>query len=455
MRLSVARFLTLTLAVVAVPSIAEAGARRRVRVGGRAPSVAGLGTQAVKSDEQIQQIIRSTPTGGVAQLPAGAFRTAVVIDRPMTLVAAPAGTTFDASTLGLPGIEILAGVADVAIEGVRIVGATDGIAARGGNDRLALRRVTVAASSNVGARIATSADVSLADVAFDGNVGGGLDLTATRARLTGLAFRANGGASARLAGQDVELTDGVFDAADEGVRFAGLRCRVSRTTMRGIAVAARFAAGSDASTFSRCDVRTCASLAIADEGSRFATIEGNRTDVTSSDAVRLAGSWHVVEGNVVAGSNGAGVAGRGTSLRVTDNTFNATRGEGVRLEGDGNTVEANHVVASGSTAVRVIGAGCVVAMNDCPQASGAGFDVRGAHNLIVGNRADGARLDGVLVAGDANTIQGNQLVDTGAAGIRIASGAGNIVIENSILRCGGRGFEDAGTGTTLGGNRID
>ena len=455
MRLSVVRFLTLSLAVVALPSMAEAGARRRVRIVGAAPAAGVSAPAAVKSDEEIQQVIRSTPTGGVAQLPFGAFRTAVVIDRSMTLVGSPAGTTFDGSTLGLPGIEILAGVTDVTIEGVRIFGATDGIAARGGNDRLLLRRVAIAGASNMGARIATSADVALTDVTFDGNVGGGLDLTATRARLTGLSFHANGGSSARLAGQDIELIDGAFDTAPEGVRFAGLRCRVFRATMRDVAIVARFAAGSDTSTLSRTDVRGCSSLAIADEGSIFATIEGNRTDVTASDAIRLAGSWHAVEGNTIAGSKGAGVTGRGTSLRVADNTFQAPGAEGVRLEGDGNTVEANHIVAAGLGAVRVIGSGCVIAMNDCPQASGAGVDAKGSHNVIVGNHADNARLEGLRVEGDANVLQGNQLVGTGAAGIRIVAGAGNLVTANSILRCGGRGFEDAGTGTTLEANRID
>lgn len=448
----VSRFLALSIAAAAtVPSLAEAGARRRVRLPGNAP----IATTAVKSDESIHEAIRRTPTNGVCRLPRGAFRTTITVDRSMTIVASPLGTTIDATSLGRPAVEILAGVADVTIDGVRVVGATDGIVAQGGNDRLSLRRVTVVASSGVGVRVALSGDVSLDRVVFDGNALGGLDLVARRARLTGLSFRSNGAPSATLGGEDVELLESAFDSSPEGVRFAGLRCRVFRATMRNVDVVARFARGSDTSTLARCDVRGTSTLAITDEGSIFATIEGNRTDVTTSDAIRLAGSWHMVENNTIAGSKGAGVVGRGTSIRVTENTLNAPAGAGVRLEGDGNTVEANHVNAAGSTGVSVTGDGCVIAMNDCPDALGAGIDVSGDHNLVIGNRADSARGEGVRLEGDANTVQGNQLFGTRAAGIRIAGGSSNLVTSNSIIRCGGRGFEDAGTGTTLQANRID
>jgi len=439
------------VAALALPSIAEAGARRRIRVVG-APAAPSA---PVKSDEAVTEILRRTPRGGIAQLPAGAFRTAVVIDRPMTLVASPAGTTFDATGLSRPGIEVLAGVTDVVIDGVRIVGATDGLVADGGNDRLAIRRVVALGCAGRGARVASSADVTIDRATFDGNGTGGLDLIAEGARLTGLSFHANGGAAATLAGRDVELADGVLEGGAEGVRFAGLRCRVFRTTMRDVAVAARFTSTSDTSTLSRCDVRGAASLAVTDEGSMFATIEGNRVDGTSSDAVRLLGSWHVVEGNVIVRAGGAGVVGRGTSLRVTENTMASPAADGASLIGDGNTIEANKITGAGGAGVRVAGASCVIAMNECPGAMREGVSLVGAHNIVVGNRADAARLQGVLVTGDANMIQGNQLLGTGAAGIRIGGGTANVVTSNTILRCGGRGFEDAGVATAIENNRID
>lgn len=453
MRSSVAVLFALSIAAVA-PSLAEAGARRWVRPvgnGGASKPVAG-----VKSDDAVQQVIRSTPAGGVAILPLGAFRAAVVIDRPMTLLAAREGTTFDATGLNLPAIEILPGVTDVTIDGLRLVGAgAEGLVARGGNDRLALRRLTVAASTGVGVRILSSADVVLERVSLEGNLGGGLDLVATRARLSGVSFRANGGTAAVLGGLDVELLDSAFEGGAEGIRFAGLRVRAFRAVMRNVATAARFAASSDTCALSRADVRGAASLAIADAGSVFATIEDNRCDATSSDAIRLAGSWHVVEGNVLAGAKGACVTGRGTSLRVADNDIANTTAEGVRLEGDGNTVEGNRIKSSGAANVAVVGAGCVVAMNECTKAGAAGVAVSGAQNIVMGNRATSSRREGLLVTGDANTLQNNQLVGTGLAGIRIAAGSANLVSTNSILRCGGRGFEDAGTGTVLDRNRID
>ncbi len=454
MRSSVAVLFALSIAAAVVPSLAEAGSRRWVRPFGNGASAKP--TVGVKSDDAVQQVIRSTPAGGVAILPFGSFRAAIVIDRPMTILAAREGTTFDATGLNLPAIEILAGVTDVTIDGLRLVGAgSEGLVARGGNDRLALRRLTVVASTGVGIRILSSADVVLERISLEGNLGGGLDLVATRARLSGVSFRANGGTAATLGGVDVELLDSAFEGGAEGVRFTGLRIRAFRAVMRNVATAVRFAATSDTCTLSRADVRGAASLAIADTGSVFASIEDNRCDTTSADAIRLAGSWHVVEGNVIAGSKGACVTGRGTSLRVADNDITNTTAEGVRLEGDGNTVEGNRIASTGAASVTVVGSGCVVAMNECVKAGAEGVCVRGAQNIVMGNQATSSRREGLLVTGDANTLQNNQLLGTGAAGIRIAAGSANLVSTNSILRCGGRGFEDAGMGTVLDRNRID
>jgi hypothetical protein len=445
--------LALTLAV-ALPSAAEAGSRRRVRPFGSGGSATT--STPVRSDEAIQAALAKTPAGGVCVLPAGAWRSAIVVDRPLSIVGSGSGTTLDATGLGRPAIEILAGVTDVTIDGLRLVGAgSDGLAARGGNDRLTIRRTTIVGCAGFGARIEASATVVLERSTFDGNAAGGLDLVAVGGRASALAFRANRGAAASIGGKDVELVDARIESGVEGLRFAGVRVRAFRPVIRAVGVAARFVAGSDACVLSRADVRGVASLAVCEEGSVFATIEDCRCDATSSDAVRLAGLWHVVDGNVVAGAKGAAVTGRGGSLRVVDNRFRASVAEGVRLFGDGNTVEGNEIVRTGGASIAVEGHGCVVAMNSCEDSGAEGVRVQGGSNVVMGNETTGCDREGLLVAGDANTIQGNRLVDAAAAGIRVASGAGNFVASNTILRCGGAGFEDAGTGTVRDRNKID
>src|SRR5688500_10165262 len=131
------RVLVLLVALAALPAVAEASGRRRTRPG--LPAVTGAATP--KSDEAVQAALDSTPAGGIVRLPYGVYRTAIVVDRPLTLVAHPRGTTLDSRSLGRPAIEVLEGVAGVVVDGVRIAGSdVDGIHAHDGADRLRVVR---------------------------------------------------------------------------------------------------------------------------------------------------------------------------------------------------------------------------------------------------------------------------------------------------------------------------
>ena len=206
--------LLVACATLAVPSVAEASSRRRTRRGANPAAPSG----PPRSDETVQRILADTPAGGTAYLPAGTYRTSVVVDRPMRIVASIFGTTLDADGLGRPAIEVMPGVADVSIEGVRLVRAQgDGLLARGGNDRLLLSRVAVVGCQGDGARIVASDGVVLDRCSFDLNGGDGLDVAGRGTKASRLSFLGGRAAAVVLRGEDVALVDSLFVGGPAGV----------------------------------------------------------------------------------------------------------------------------------------------------------------------------------------------------------------------------------------------
>jgi hypothetical protein len=446
---SSARVLVAVLAVAAVPALAEAGSRRRTRRG-----VAPVTTAtAPKSDEAVQAAIASTPTGGVAWLPYGVYRTAIVIDRPMTVVSDRRGTTLDAAGLGRPAIEVR--VAGVTIDGVRVTASSvDGIVAGEAADRVRLVRCVVEACAGDGIRIGAAASVTVDSCVLDRNGGDGVDISARGGVVERSTFRENVGAGVRVGGEDVRVSDCTFLGGAEGIAFVGVRGTAYRVSFRSTRVAAHFLPTSEDCSLERCDARYLATLAIVDDGAYHARIQSCRASGTSSDAITLRGTWHVVEGNSLGRVHGTAVVGDGLSLRVADNSVVSADAAGVRLVGMGNTVEGNVLGPCGGDAVAVEGTANVVSNNECRDGSGAGLAVEGPMNLVVGNRVIGSAGEGIRLAGDGCTLQDNRLERTGLEGI-VVTGRDNVVRTNSIARCGGLGVSDAGVGTTFDRNRID
>lgn len=452
-RPSVVALLALATLTVA-PAVAEAGSARRAR---RPAPIANPGTtSSLKSDESVQAALAATPAGGLLRLPFGSFRTALRIDRPMTVVADPRGTRLDAKGLGRAAVEVAPGVTGVTIDGVVVAASdTDGITVGAGCDGLRVARSTFERCAGDGLHVARSADVRIEGCVFDRNAGDGLDLDAVGGVVTGCTFRENGGAAARLAGTDVMLTTSSSNGGAEGVVFEGLRIAATRVAFRGTRLLARFAAGSDTCGLERCDGRDVTTLATTDEGSTYARIVGNRVAGTTGDAVILRGTWHTVEGNSLGRVLGSAVVGDGLSLRVAENSTLSTAGNGVRLSGMGDTVEGNVLGPCGADALVLEGVAHLVARNVVRDGNGSGLVLDGEFHQAVANRITNVPGAGIRLEGDDCLVEGNRLERAGLEGIVVAAGRDNQLRANAIARCGGRGLADDGVDTVLERNRID
>jgi hypothetical protein len=435
---------------LAVPAVAEAGPRTRAR---RGPG-GGVAAGPTIADDPLLAVVAATPSGGRAYLPRGVFRTALILDRPMTLVGSPFGTTLDGTGLGLPGVRVLSGVADVSLQGLRVENADqDGVLAEGGNHRLQLRSVTLLHNGGDGARVVDAAGVVVDRCRLEANAGDGLDASGPALRATRLVVRRNGGAGVVVRGFQGQVTDGSFEGGADGVRLEGERGVARRNAFRDVRVAGRFGATSDTCSFERNDVRGGVSALLADPGSIYGTASGNRVRGVSGDAFGLSGTWHSVLSNDVERAAGAGVDGDGSSFRVQGNDVKDA-GLGISLRGTGNMVDSNEVEGAKGPSLAVEGDGNVVALN---RTSGGadGILLAGSMNRAVSNVVEDARGEGLVLSGDANTLQGNVLHATAGNGIRVAAGVANYLVANSIVGCGDRGFVDAGSGTVLERNRIE
>lgn len=446
------RPIVLALAALSLGSaVAEAGSLRRSRRGGVPAPVAG----ASKSDDLVRAAIDATPAGGVAVLPFGRFRTALVVDRPMTIVGDRRGTVLEATGLGRPVIDVAEGVVGVTVEGISIVGSdVEGVLVRATAHGATLRRVAVTNCGGDGVRVLAD-DARLDLCTVGANRGSGIALAGKRNEALRTSFSAGTGPAARLGGEDTSLSDSTVTGGAEGVVLEGLRDRVFRVTFRGVGVAVRFAPTADTCEVSRCDARGAATFLVADEGSTYGRVAENRVGTTTADAIVLRGSWHTVEGNVVAGSRASAVVGDGQSLRVLENQLGPSAARGVSMSGLGNTVEGNAIRSTGGDAVVVEGDANIVARNECLRAGGAGVVVDGTMNQVVANRVDDAVREGIVVEGDVNRLQDNRLSRAGLEGIVVAGGRGNVLMTNRLTDCGGRGLLDAGAETTLERNQID
>lgn len=448
---------TLTLGLAALlgaallaPAGAEAGGRRQVRPVGIGATVIGL----VRSDDAVRVLLAATPAGGTLHLPSGAFRTSLVIDRPMTIVGAAGGTTLDATDRSRPALEILAGVRDVSIEGVRVVSATgDGILAGGANDHLRLVRVAVSGCGAAGLRVLASDDVKIETCTFEANAGAGLVLDGTRSRVLRCAFRANGIAGARLRADDAAVRECAFDGGTDGLLVEGGHADVFRCSFRALVVGVRLAGGSRTATIARCDGRGLRSLVVGEAGSAGGLILENRVTDAEGDAIRVEGAGHRVEGNVIRGARGTGVHAVGTELAVMRNVVERAGAEGVRASGGGCVVDGNEIVAPVGTAIDVRGDGVSVTANVVMGAGAEGLRATGDRAALVGNRVEDSKGAGVALDGNLGTAEGNTVRRCGA-GVRVVAGFGNRVEANSCEGCLGPDLVDEGSGTTFVGARV-
>ena len=456
MRTVLIRSALVALAVAAAfaPSVAEGAGRRRVRRG--APVASNPPSTPAMADDVVTMLLSRTPAGGTVVLPRGTYRSAIVVDRPMRIVGSPGGTTIDADGLGLPALEVLAGVTDVTVENMRFARADgDGVVARGGNDRLALMRVVVSNSGGVGARVVASDGVVVDRSTFESNAGGGLSLEGEGAKATRLYFRLNGATGVAIGGKDGLVSECWVQGGAVGISLLGVGQNAIRNTLRGVGVALELDGSSDTCAFRRNDVRGCAQVAVARAGSTYGTVSENAADVVSGDAVTLAGTWHTVEGNRFAHVLGSGVVADGQSFRIRENAFVGPRGDGVVVRGSGNMVDANTVSSAGGVAISTEGDGNVVAVNTCSAAGADAIQVAGTQNRVVANTVQVAGGEGLVLSGDLNIAQDNALRATAGTGLHVAGGNGNTLSTNLVLGCGGAGFLDEGTGTVLSRNRID
>ena len=453
MRRSLALTSMLALAALLVAPAVEAGSRRmRTRRGAERRG----SFVAAASDESVQAILAATPAGGVARLPAGRYRTTIVIDRPVMLVGSPLGTWIDAAGLPGPAIRIAVGVEDVAIDSLRVASASaEGLLAEGGNHRLALRRSQFADCASDGVRIVASDEVAVDRCTFEGNRGNGLDAEGRGLVAFRLLARRNAGAGVVLRGEDGRLSDSGFQDGAEGVVFVGKDLSAFRCGFRGVGTAARFAATADTCTFERSDVRGATFGAVAEDGSVYARVAGNRIDRPSADGVVLAGMWHTVEANTINAAGLCGVRAAGSSFRIAGNTILGAGAQGVRLEGSGNMVDGNTVADAALAAVSAVGDGNVVAVNAIDRPGADGIDSLGSACRIVANRVSDAGAVGIRLSGDGNTVQDDVVTGAALEGIRLEGGSGNFLLTNRLLLCGGAGLVDLGVGTTFDRNQID
>jgi hypothetical protein len=63
--------------------------------------------------------------------------------------------------------------------------------------------------------------------------------------------------------------------------------------------------------------------------------------------------------------------------------------------------------------------------------------------------------EGIRIEGDGHVAEGNAVAWAAQDGIHVASGRGNRVAGNVVLRCGGEGIADDGIDTLLSRNRMD
>ncbi len=430
-------------------SEAEAGSRRTVRPVGVALADPGL----VRSDDAVRALLAATPAGGTLVLPSGAFRTSLVIDRPMTIVGAPAGTTLDATGRSGPALEILAGVRGVSVEGVRVVGATrDGLLAAGGNDGLRLVRVAVVGSGAAGVRVLTSGDVVIESCTFAGNAATGIDLDGARARILRCAFRDNGVAGARLRGASSFVRECAFEGGTDGILLDGEGAEAFRCTFRALGAAVRLGTGSRFGRIARCDGQGVGSLVVGQAGSGSALILENRVTDALGDAIRIEGDGHRVERNEIRGARGAGIDAAGAQLTVAHNVVERAGAEGVRASGGGCVVDGNEIVAPAGTAIDVRGDRVSVTANVVTGAGAEGVRATGDRAALVANRVEDTEGAGVALDGNLGTAQGNTVRRCGT-GVRVVAGFGNRVEANSCEGCLGPDLVDDGFATTLGSVR--
>ena len=372
---------------LAVPCVAEAAPPRHV-----APSLRAVTTSTtpVKSDESVQAAIQRTPTGGVAYLPQGAFRTKVVIERPMTLVAHSRGTTFDGGNLGGAVVTIAPGVTDVRIEGLVVRNASEeGIFADAATERLSLSRVTVASCGTDGIRLVGAIGARLDLCVLEDNTGDGIDAEGSGLWATRVTAQRNGGSAVVVRGMGARVSDLVVVGGRTGLLVEGSASVLERCRFVGAGTAVRFGEGSWGNRLANSYVQGGGTAIEATAGSRSATIVDVVAQGLAGDAIRLAGSSHVLQDCDVSGggANALVLSGTGSSVegcRVLD-----VLGEGLRLEGDGHIAAGNRIEAAATEGIHVAwGLGNEVTGNVVLRCGGRGIADDGIDTLMSRNRID-------------------------------------------------------------------
>lgn len=111
--------------------------------------------------------------------------------------------------------------------------------------------------------------------------------------------------------------------------------------------------------------------------------------------------------------------------------------EGIEVDGEGISIIGNEAVGNGSNGFDLGVDGSLVKGNVASANAVTGFQFFSDGTVIRGNRALGNTTLGIVVSGDGNKLVGNRSHGNESDGIRISSGAGNVIRKN---RTHGNGF---------------
>ncbi|MFG0317285.1 MAG: right-handed parallel beta-helix repeat-containing protein [Planctomycetota bacterium JB042] len=266
--------------------------------------------------------------------------------------------------------------------------------------------------------------------------GVGVESSGDRVRLLDLEIVGCHDGAARLAGDDVVVTGGRFDANRGGLVIDGASARVEDVRVR---------------TDERDGVR------VTGPGAR---IEDCRVETVFRSGIVVLGDGARIVACRIEGTGLRGVDVLGVDALVRDNEIATTSKEGIRVEGPFPTIRGNRVERSATHLVRVEGNGATVLDNDLER-SGAdivALNVRGATDgVVAGNRIRRSGGEGIVIDADSArlTLDGNEVIDGGSFALAAFSLFGDdlIVRDNRVKRYAGDGFRLRGARNLLVGNR--
>jgi hypothetical protein len=190
-------------------------------------------------------------------------------------------------------------------------------------------------------------------------------------------------------GVGARVSDLVVVGGPTGILLEGTAGLVERGRFVDAGTAVRFGDGSSGNRLATCVVQGGGTAIEGTAGSEGATIVGVVAQSLRGDAVRLAGTSHVLQDCDVTGAGGHAVVLSGEGSRVEGCQVLDVLGEGIRLEGDGHVAAGNRVEAAAAEGIHVAwGLGNAVTGNVVLRCGGRGIDDEGIDTQMSRNRID-------------------------------------------------------------------